>query len=75
MFARLAAAQVGCDLGFHVRIDRFAEIVAQQDVFGGNSGVGFKFEDPVAVIALLGEERVGRARNRLVEGFTRGGGP
>ena len=56
--ARLAAAQVGGDFGFHRGIDRLAEIMAQQDVFGGDGGVGFEFEDPVAVIALLGEQRI-----------------
>ena len=74
MFGGLAAAQISRDFRFHRAIHRLAEIVAQQDIFGGNGGVGFEFEHPVAVAALRGEQRLGRTRNRRIEGIARGGG-
>ena len=45
----LDAAQIDRDFGFQRRIDRFAEIMPQQHVFGRNSGVGLELEHPMAV--------------------------
>ena len=54
----LDAAQIGGDAGFEHGIDRFAEIVAQQHVFGRNGGVGFELEQKMTVGALAGEQRL-----------------
>ena len=48
----LDAAQIDGDLGFQHRVDRLAEIMAQQHIFGGNRRIGFELEDPMAVAAL-----------------------
>ena len=50
----LDAAQIDGDLGFERGIDRLAEIVPQQHVFGRNGGVGLELEQPMAVRALAG---------------------
>ena len=63
----LDAAQIDRDLGFKRGIDRLAEIMPQQHVFGGNGGVGFEFEHPMAVRALLREQRLRRFLNVLLE--------
>ncbi len=56
--AALDAAQIGGDAGFERGIDRFGEIMPQQDVFGRNGGVGFELEQKMAVGALAGEQRL-----------------
>ena len=57
MIGRLAASQVARDLRLERRIDRLAEIMAQQDIFGGDGGVGLEFEQPMAVGALCSGKR------------------
>ena len=47
----LRPPQIDRDLALQLGIDRLAEIVAQQHVFGGNGGVGLELEAPVAVRA------------------------
>ncbi len=54
----LGAAQIGRDFGFEPGIDRFGEIVPQQDIFGRNGGVGFELEQKMAVGMLAGDERL-----------------
>ena len=56
----LDAAQIDRDLGFERGIDRLAEIMPQQHIFGRNGGVGFELEHPMAVGALAGEQRLRR---------------
>ena len=63
----LDAAQIIADAGFERRIDGLAEIVPQQNIFGGNGGVGFELEQPMAVGALAGEQRVARRVDMPVE--------
>lgn len=65
---QLDAAQIARDLLLQFHVRRFAEIVDEQHVFGGNRRVGFEFVDPVAVGFLRGENRIGGARDRGVEG-------
>ena len=50
----LDAAQIDGDFCFERGIDRLAEIVPQQHVFGRNGGVRFEFEQPMAVRSLAG---------------------
>ena len=45
----LNAAEVDRDLGFQRRIDRLAEIVPQQNVFGRDGRVGLKLEHEMTV--------------------------
>ncbi len=64
---QLDAAQISADLLLQFQVWRFAEIVDQQHVFGGNRRVGFEFVDPVAVRLLRRENRVSCARDGGVE--------
>ena len=63
----LDAAQIDGDLGFQLGVNGLAEIMAQQDIFGGNGGVGFKLEYPMAVGTLPVEQRLRRSCDRTVE--------
>ena len=54
----LDAAQIDRDFGFKRSIDRLAEIMPQQHVFGGNGRVGLEFEHPMAVGTLLRQKRL-----------------
>ncbi len=63
----LDAAQIIADAGFEHRVDRLAEVMPQQDIFGGNGGVGFKLEQPMAVGPLAGEQRLRRRVDMPVE--------
>ena len=45
----LDAAQIDGDLALELGVDRLAEIVPQQHVFGRNGGVGLELEHPMAV--------------------------
>src|SRR6185312_2140633 len=49
--------------GFERGIERLAEIVPQQHVFGRDRGIGLELEQPVAVAVLTGEQRIGGARD------------
>ena len=61
----LDAAQIDRDLCFERGIDRLAEIVPQQHIFGRNSRVGLELEHPMAVGALQRQQRLGRLVNVL----------
>ena len=63
----LDAAQIDGDLGFERGIDRLAEIVPQQHVFGRDGGVGLELEQPMAVGALARQQRVRRRFDVPVE--------
>src|SRR5580693_10123454 len=63
----LDAAQIDRDLLLEPGIDRLAETMPQQHVFGGNGGVGFELEHPMAFGLLVRQQRVGRGLNALVE--------
>ena len=69
----LDTAQIARDLLFEFEIGRFAEVMHEQHVFGGNRGVGFEFVEPVAVGVLRGEQRVGGLRDRRIDLGERGG--
>ena len=53
--------QVADDLGLEHGIVRLAQEMAQQDIFGGNGGVGFELERPMAVRLLQARQGVRRA--------------
>ena len=63
----LDAAQIDGDLALELEVVRLAEIVAQQDVFRRDRGVGFQFEDPVAVVALPARQRLRGAIDVVVQ--------
>ena len=63
----LDAAQIDGDLRFERGIDRLAEIVPQQHVFGRNGGVGLKLEHPMPVRPLAREQGIGRGGDRALE--------
>ena len=70
----LDATQIDRDLGFELARHRLGEIVAQQDIFGRNGGVGFELEHPMPVRLLQGEQRAGgRLDAPLRSGARRGG--
>ncbi len=62
----LGAAQVSRDALIELGVDR-PEIVLQQDIFGGDRGVGLQLEYPVAVLMLQRQQRFDRSRDRSVE--------
>ena len=68
----LDAAQIDRDLSFQLGIDRLAEIVPQQHIFGRNSGVGLELEHPVAVRTLLRQQRLRRLFECAVRAHRRG---
>ena len=63
----LDAAQIDGDLRFERGIDRLAEIVPQQHVFGRNGGIGLELEHPMAVGPLAREQSVGRRGDGAIE--------
>ena len=63
----LDAPQIDGDLGFEFGVDRLAEIVPQQHVFGRDGGVGLKLEHPVAVGLLAIEQRVSGGLDALFQ--------
>ena len=63
----LDAAQINGDLRFERGIDRLAEIVPQQHVFGRNGGVGLKLEYPMPVRPLAREQGIGRGGDRVLK--------
>jgi hypothetical protein len=63
----LDAAQIDRDLSLQLGIERLAEIVPQQHVFGGNGGVGLELEHPMAVRALLRQQRLRAFLDLLLE--------
>src|SRR5215813_5067824 len=69
----LDAAQVDRDLGFERGIDRFGQIVPQQDVFRRNGCVRLQFEYPMSIGLLQGDERAGCHLDAVVDGGRRRG--
>ena len=63
----LRPPQIDGDLAFQLGIDRLAEIMSQQDVFGGNGAVGLELEAPFAVGLLAIEQRPRRRGNAAIE--------
>src|SRR5262249_16098185 len=63
----LDAAQVDRDLGFERGIDRFGQIVPQQDVFRRNRCVRLQFEYPMSIGLLQGDERAGCCLDAVVD--------
>ena len=63
----LDAAQIDGDFWLQRGIDRLAEIMAQQHIFGRNGGVGFQLEQPMAVGALRRQQRLRRRIDMPVE--------
>ena len=63
----LDAAQVDADLALQLEVRRLGEVVHHQHVFGRDRGVGFELEHPMPVRLLLGEERVGRGADVLLQ--------
>ena len=63
----LNAAQIDGDFGFERGIDGFAKIMPQQHIFGRNGGVRLQFKQPMAVLALAGQQRARRPIDRTVE--------
>ena len=63
----LDATQILRDLGLEHGIDRLAAVMPQQDIFGGNRGVGFQLEHPMPVGLLAIEQRRRRMRDAAIE--------
>ena len=63
----LDAAQIDRDLSFQLGIDRLAEIMPQQHIFGRNGGVGLELEYPMPVRALLRQQRLRAFSDLLLE--------
>src|SRR5262249_6149347 len=70
----LGAVEIGGDLFFDAEPVAFAEIVLEQHVFGRDGAVRLELEHPMAVRLLLRDERLGGARDRVIERGGRGGG-
>ena len=68
----LHPAQVIGDLGFQRRVDRLAEIMAKQNVFGWNRAIGFQLEHPVSVRLPVVEQRARRRRDARLQNLTGG---
>ena len=69
MLAALDAAQIDTDLALQLEVRLFAKVMDQQHIFGRDGGVGFQLEHPVAVLALLLEQRCGRIGDHLLDRF------
>ena len=65
----LDAAQIDRDLRFERGIDRLAEIVPQQHIFGRNGGIGLELEHPMAIGPLAGEQSLRRRFDAWFEGI------
>ena len=61
----LDAAQIDGDFGLELGVDRLAEIMAQQHIFGRDGRVGLELEHPVAVALPCACSRAVRARSML----------
>ena len=66
----LNPAQVIGDLAFQHRVDRLAEIVAQQHILGGDGAIGFQFEHPVAVGLPIAQQPARRRRDTRLQSVT-----
>ena len=67
----LDPAQIDSDQALKLEVGRLAAEVPEQDIFGGNGRVGLEFEAPVAVLSLLGQQRLRGAGNVKLEGLRR----
>ncbi len=56
----LNAQQIVRDLALQFAVDRLAEVVAEQHIFGRDRRVGFEFEYPVSVGLLMTVQRARR---------------
>lgn len=73
MDRRLAPPQIDADPRLEPGIDRLAQIVPQQHVFGGDRRVGLELVDPVAIMLLLGEQALRTAYDCRFDPRTLGG--
>ncbi len=67
MLRALHAAQIVADLPLELGVDRLGEMMAQQDIFGGNGAVGLELEHPMAVRALEAHQRLGCRPNAFLK--------
>src|SRR5262249_25467136 len=63
----LNAAQIDRNLRLERYVDRLAEIVAQENVFCRDGGIGFQLEYPVPIGLLQCQERAGRCLDAAIE--------
>src|ERR1700722_952790 len=63
----LNAAQIDGDLLFQRDVDRLAEIMPQQHIFGRDRRVGLELENPMAVGTLLRQQRLRAVLDLLLE--------
>src|SRR5262249_34121285 len=63
----LDAPEIDRDLRLESGVDGLAEIVPQQDIFGGNGRVRLELEDPMTVLSLNGEEGARRPLDGAIE--------
>src|SRR5471030_832914 len=63
----LNTTQIIADLLFEFGCVRLTEILSKQDILSRNSRIGFKFENPVPILALLTFQFIGRAVNITVD--------
>ena len=63
----LDAAQIVAELRFELQVRRLAEEVHKENIFGGDGAIGLKLEDEMAVGLLRGEQRLGGARDAVVQ--------
>ena len=63
----LDAAQINADLVLELGRVRLTEVLPQQNILGRNRRVGFEFEYPMPVIALLTYQCIGRAVDSAVD--------
>src|SRR6476646_5506356 len=64
---RLNATEIARHFCFEGGIDRLAAIMPHQHIFGGNGGVGLKFEDEMAVWPLQREKRLCGGGARILQ--------
>ena len=63
----LDSPEIDRDQALEFEIGLFAAKMPEQHVFGGDRRVGLEFEAPMAIITLLGEQRLRRAGNMALE--------
>jgi len=54
----LDAAEIDGDLALERQVLGFLEIMAQQNVFRRDRGIGFELEDPVSIFTLAADQRL-----------------
>jgi len=64
---RLNATEIARHFCFEGGIDRLAAIMPHQHIFGGNGGVGLKFEDEMAVWPLQRAKRLCGGGDRILQ--------